>query len=363
MIRVRKGKVIEIKYRRNNLTAVTVEIPGEGTGVAYNYDLLTGDISQGDDVILNTTAVAKKLGTGGVHFVMANASRPVRDSAPDGHIMKLRYSPTQVKVLAAEEEDSPWSAQINSTETLGGMPVVIGELHSMLAPAAAGAKVKSGGKARVVYIMTDGAALPLFLSDLVHNLKQCGLVDYTITCGHAFGGDWDTVNIYTALLTAVSAARADVAIVTMGPGIVGTGSRFGFTGVEQGEIVNAVNILGGKPVAIPRISFADPRERHCGLSHHTATALGKIALTPCTVVLPRLDNPHWVNKISKQISEAWPTGKHSIVTVDGRPALGELSRHGIAVTSMGRTPDQDPAFFLAAGAAGIHAAEINAAGI
>ncbi|MFA7467380.1 MAG: DUF3866 family protein [Desulfotomaculaceae bacterium] len=361
MIRTRQATVTQILNRRNGLTELLTAIPGQGDQKAYNYDGLTGPVEVGDNVILNTTAVAKKLGTGGAHFVMANITRPERDAGEAGHIMKLRYSPTQVKVLAAEEPESPWAASISSTESLAGTPVIVGELHSMLAPAASGVKASSDGQARVVYIMTDGAALPIYLSNLVHQLKECGLLDATITCGHAFGGDWETVNIYSALLTGVAAAKADVIIVTMGPGIVGTASRYGFTGVEQGEIVNAVNILGGTPVAIPRISFADPRARHRGLSHHTATALGKIALTACTVVLPELDNPSWSQTIFEQIAAAWPPEKHTLVSEDGRPALRELASRGVKITSMGRAPEQDPAFFLAAGAAGIYAARLTAA--
>lgn len=356
MIRTRQGTVTGITGHRDGFTTVLVSIPGEGEGRAYNFDLLTGPVEIGDTVILNTTAVHRKLGTGGAHFVMANVSRPSRDAAPRGHIMKLRYSPAQVKVLAAEEQDSPWHETLQDANSLGGIPVVIGELHSMLAPAAAGVKAASGGRIRVVYLMTDGAALPIALSNLVHNLKQCGLLDATVTCGHAFGGDWEAVNVYSGLLTAVSAARADVIIAAMGPGIVGTGTRFGYTGVEQGEMVNAVNVLGGRPVAIPRISFADPRPRHRGLSHHTVTALGLVALASCSVVLPELDNPEMSALLDEQLARAWAPDKHQLVTADGRPALDELAGRGVRVTSMGRTPEDDPAFFLAAGAAGIHAA-------
>lgn len=358
MIRIRQGRVTGVKARRGDITEITVQIPGEPAGKAYNYDLLTGPVHTGDTVVLNTTAVSKNLGTGGAHFVMANFTAPPREARESGHIMKLRYSPCQVKVLAAEEPDSPDAEIIKNTTSLDAVPVVVGTLHSMLAPAAAGAKVVTGGRARVVYVMTDGAALPLPLSNLVRELREKGLVDATITCGHAFGGDWECINIYTALLAAKAVARADVIIVAMGPGIVGTGSPLGFTGVEQGEIINAVNILGGRPVAIPRISFADPRERHRGLSHHTVTALGKIALTPCTVVLPQLPDPGQSTLIREQLSRAWPRDKHRQALEDGYPALAELKRREIRVTSMGRTPEDDPAFFLSAGAAGIYAAKL-----
>lgn len=357
MIRVRQGKVLAVIAGRRNFTEIVVQIPGEPKQKAYNYDLLTGSVETGDIVVLNTTAVSLKLGTGGAHFVMANLSRTVHDAGPAGHIMKLRYSPCQVKVLAAEEPDSPWAETIKNTTSLDDLPVVVGTLHSMLAPAAAGFKATAGDRTKVVYVMTDGAALPLPMSNLVHNLKATGLVDATITCGHAFGGDWECINIYTALLTAKTIARADVVIVAMGPGIVGTASPLGFTGVEQGEIINAVNILGGLPVAIPRISFADLRERHYGISHHTVTALGKIALTSCTVVLPELDDAGQHALLKEQLGRAWPDGKHSVVWENGRPALAELAGRGIKVTSMGRSPIDDPVFFLTAGAAGCYAAK------
>jgi hypothetical protein len=52
--------------------------------------------------------------------------------------------------------------------------------------------------------------------------------------------------------------------------------------------------------------------------------------------------------------------RHQLVEVDGRPALGELARRGVDVESMGRTVADDPAFFLAAGAAGVLAARMAA---
>lgn len=358
MIRIKQGQVKDFNKKQQDLTEIIVAIPGEPEQKAYNYDLLLGPVNIGDKVILNTTAVAKQLGTGGAHFVMANVSRPQRDAQELGHIMKMRYSPCQVKVLAAEEPDSPHAELINNTESLNGTPVIVGTLHSMLAPAVAGIKSFTKGNARVVYIMTDGAALPLPLSHLVHSLRKSGLIDATITCGHAFGGEYEAINIYTALLTALAAARADIIIVAMGPGIVGTASKYGFTGVEQGEIINAVNILGGRPVAIPRVSFADQRVRHQGLSHHTITALGKIALSACTVVLPKLADQEQNHILQQQIAGAWPKDKHQVVLENGQPALEELDQRGIKVTSMGRKVQDDPAFFLAAGASGIYSAKL-----
>ena len=80
---------------------------------------------------------------------------------------------------------------------------------------------------RLVYLMSDGAALPLGFSQTVTALKQEGLLAATITFGHAFGGDLEAVNIYSALLAAKHVVQADLAVVLMGPGVVGTGTTLG----------------------------------------------------------------------------------------------------------------------------------------
>jgi hypothetical protein len=271
--------------------------------------------------------------------------------------MKLRYTPFQLKVLSVEEEGSPYRAAVEEFTSLAGTPVVVGTLHSMLAPAAAGCRVTAGEGVRIGYIMTDGAALPVFLSKTVRALKAAGLLVGTVTVGHAFGGDLEAVNIYSGLIAASVALKADVIIITMGPGIVGTGTKWGTTALEQGEIINAVNILGGRAVAVPRLSFADPRSRHRGISHHTLTALGQVALTPALVALPEIP-PGELAVIEKQLKEGGISDRHQVLVRDGKPALKYLAQHGIQARSMGRGPDDDPVFFLAAGAAGRVAAEL-----
>lgn len=95
----------------------------------------------------------------------------------------------------------------------------------------------------MAYLMTDGAALPLHFSQTVDWLSRQGIISGTVTVGHAFGGDVEAVNIYSGLLAARVAFQPDVIIVSMGPGIVGTGTRWGFSGVEQGIVLNAVETL------------------------------------------------------------------------------------------------------------------------
>jgi len=351
-IRLRRGRVAGLLERRPGLTEVSVIVDGKEEK-AVSYDELTGPVAAGDEVILNTTAVHKGLGTGGRHFVVANLSVAATEATETGHIMKLRYTPGQVKVLAAEEDDSPLAGAIRRLKSLDGMPVLVGSLHSQLGPAAAALRSQAPD-ARLAYVMTDGGALPLAFSRLVWELKEAGVLDFTVTCGHAFGGDLEAVNVYSGLLAA-KAAGADVAVVAMGPGVVGTGSPFGCTALEQGQVVNAVHTLRGLPIAIPRIGFTDPRARHRGLSHHTLNALGTVALAPCYIALPELP-PDQEALIRRQIAEARLAERHRLVTLPGDVALKAMRNLGIEVTTMGRGPDTEPAFFLAAGAAAVLAA-------
>ncbi|MGI6405200.1 MAG: DUF3866 family protein [Syntrophaceticus sp.] len=354
MISWKKGKVKRVLSSVKDIQELEVELDGT-TARAWNYSLLTGEALSEDEVYLNTTAVEKNLGSGGFHFVIANLSRIPEHHLGDGHIMKLRYTPYQVKVLSAEEEASPYHRQIKDFTSLEGIPVIVGTLHSMLAPAVAGC-LAARSSSRIAYLMTDGAALPLSLSKMVRTLKEKGMLVGTVSAGNAFGGDLESVNIYSGLIAAYQVLKAEIIIVTMGPGIVGTGTKWGTTAVEQGEIINAVNVLGGQPIAVPRISFADPRPRHQGVSHHTITALGQVALRESIIALPELAVEQR-EIICKQLEKSDILSHHQVVVKDGRPALQYLAEQGISVKSMGRRPQDDPVFFLAPGAAGLVAAE------
>lgn len=276
--------------------------------------------------------------------------------------MKLRYTPLQTAVLAVEEDESPDQDAIREFENLDDTPVICCELHSQIAPAAAAVKAKTEYRAKIAYIMTDGAALPLRFSKLVGELREKGLLDATITCGQAFGGDIEAINIYTALIAAKQVVGADVIIVCQGPGNAGAGSKFGFSGIEQGETLNAVNILGGSPIAVVRMSFADTRERHRGVSHHTSTILSHITLSPVTIALPELPEEQSC-KVQNQLASVLERIGHEVRIFDGEIGISEMDRRSIVVKTMGRTVDEDRVFFLASSAAGcLAAASIPARG-
>ncbi|MCX8053460.1 MAG: DUF3866 family protein [Armatimonadetes bacterium] len=351
-----RGKVVSIDLVRGDAVELTVDV-GDDQARAIAYTSLVGQVRVDDEVILNTTAVKLGLGTGGYHFVMANLSAEEREDEGKGHVIKCRYTPVQHAVLSVEEENSPERQAIEKFESLGGMPVVVGQLHSQLAPAAAAIKRSTQHRARVAFIMTDSAALPLAFSRSATELRNKGIIDSTITVGQAFGGEIEAVNVYTGLIAAKQVARADAVVVCPGPGNVGTGSTFGFSSLEQGEVINAVNVLGGSAIAIARISFADPRPRHQGLSHHTLTALSRVALTKCTLALPMIDQMKLLS-IQEQIAHSAIHYKHLTRILDGRPGIIELQEKGFKLSSMGRGFDEDPEFFLAAAAAGALAAEM-----
>ncbi|MEW6182710.1 MAG: DUF3866 family protein [Bacillota bacterium] len=356
LVRLRAGRVLRTIDSRPGLIELVVAVEG-AEAKAIAYEAFTGRPAPGDEVLLNTTAVAEGLGSGGYHFVVAGLLPRSLEAPEKGHIMKLRYTPAQIKVMAVEEPDSPFHSVLENTADLGGVPVVALELHSQLAPVAAALWRQGGGRLRLVYVMTDGAALPLAFSRTVHALKGKGLLSATVTAGHAFGGDFEAVNVYSGLLAARYAGEADVIVVGMGPGVVGTGTRFGTTAIEQGEVVNAAGVLNGKPVAALRLSFADRRERHRGVSHHTLTALGSVALVPCAVPVPVMETEKTA-LVLQQLDAVGITRRHRLETVDATGVFDTLDELELKVSTMGRGRDEETEFFLAAGAAGVLAAKL-----
>ena len=266
--------------------------------------------------------------------------------------MKLRYTPFQIKTYAVEEQESPYHNLFHEFKSLNKMPVIVGTLHSMLTPISSILKYLKKD-IKIAFIMTDGAALPLYLSNTIYELKDKNIIDKTITLGHAFGGDYEVVNIYNALITAKEIAKCDIAIVTMGPGIVGTGTPFGFTGVEQGHISDAVNDLGGISISVPRITFKDERERHYGLSHHSITVLSRIMKSKSNIPIPFFTGKK-EEIIENQIIANDLMKKHNIIRLEENVLGKALEEYGLQVKSMGRDLEDDYDFFSTCGAAAIY---------
>lgn len=337
-------------------TELTVTVDGEGDVRALAYPGLVGAPRPGDRVLLNTGALALGLGTGGYALVVALPDRlpPDPPSGP-GHLVKARYTPLQAIVLGADEQGSPDHDLLRDADDLGGMPVVAADLHSALPAVLAGIRAARPG-ARTVYVMTDGGALPLWFSRTAARLSESGWLAGTVTTGQAFGGDAEAVTVHTGLLAARHVLKADIAVVTQGPGNLGTGTRWGFSGVTCGETVNAAATLGGRPVASLRVSDADARPRHHGVSHHSLTAYGRVALAPADVVVPDLGG-EFGEKVRRQ---AATLSLHRLVTVPVEGLQAALQASPVVLSTMGRGLDGDLPYFLAAAAAGRHAAGLLA---
>jgi hypothetical protein len=345
----RTGVVLRLLEERPGLQRVEVDL-GDGPERAYGLPQLTGPVAAGDQVVVNTTAVELGLGTGGWHVIHWNLERRSWEERGPGHVLKARYTSLQTDVGVAEEA----AAELAEVESVDGMPVVVAGLHSQL-PAVACAFKAAAPKARLAYVMTDGAGLPLALSDLVASLRGRDLLDTSVTCGHAFGGDHEAVSVFSALAVARHLAGADAAVVAMGPGVVGTGSRLGFSGLEVGPALDAATALGGTAIACLRASFADHRERHRGLSHHSATALRLACRSRVALALPALGGPEEA-RLRVDLAAAGLDDRHEVVAVETPDVLELFAGHGLEVTSMGRPAAADPVLFACGAAAGALAA-------
>jgi hypothetical protein len=343
----RTGTVSSILAERAGLQRVEIAFGGaDDPQRAYVLTRLIGAVEVGDRVVANTTAVELGLGTGGWHVVHWNLARDHWEEAGAGRVMKLRYTSLQADTGAAEEEPG-----FRPPADLGGRPVVACMLHSQVACVAAAYAASAPGR-RLVYVMTDGGALPLALSDLVPRLRASGLLAATVTAGQAFGGDHEAVNVASALDVAVAVAGADAIVVGTGPGVVGTASATGFSALEAAAAVDAAGNRGGRPILAVRVSEADHRPRHRGVSHHVVAVLAHIH-EAVVLAAPR-GEATLLDDLAVMPADG-PGPRHRVVEVDVAEPAAQLAGYGLEVTTMGRGVAEDPVFFRWAAAAGVAA--------
>jgi hypothetical protein len=303
--------------RRGSVSAIVEHQPGlvrlEVDGIpCVAYPRLTGEVELGDDVLVNEQARRLELGSGGFDVLYANLTRGLDLPPEEGaHVMALPYTPGQVTVCYKEESDE-------LAESLDGMPVVLCTVHSQVAPVCAGLV-----GARVAYVQVAGGALPASLSDTVRLLRERGLLEVACAVAPCLDGDAQFVSAAAALAWA-KAQGYDAIVCSVGPGIVGTGSRLGHGALALTDAANVASALGGRPVLAVRTSEADARERHRGVSHHAQAVLD---LTLAEVIVP-----------AENDGDGW-----------------EEACAGLPLSHMGRDPEEDPAFFRAAYGAGVAA--------
>jgi hypothetical protein len=304
---LRRGRVSAIHQRHDALVRLEVD------GIAcIAYPSLTGPVELEDEVLVNVQARELELGSGGFDVLYANLTRGLELPAEEGaHVVVLPYTPLQHARRFVEEAGE-------SRAELDGTPVVCCSLHSQVAPVCAAL-----AGLRVAYVQLAGGALPVSLSDTVRALRERGLVAVTAAVAPCFDADAQCVSTASAL--AWARQEHDVAVCAIGPGIVGTGTPLGHGGLAAAEAANAALSLGGVPVVAARVSGADERARHRGVSHHTEAVLSLVR----------------GEAVVGQDDAGW------------REAC-----EGLPLSHMGRGPADDPDFFAAAFAAGVAAREL-----
>jgi hypothetical protein len=342
MLKLRRGVVVETD-------PLTVEVDGERRA-AWAEGSLVGEIRAGDEVVVNVSAADLGLGSGGFDVVHVNLTRGLDGGGDAGiHVMKLNYTSLQHPIDPVEEAEGREETK---------PPVLVLPLHGHLAPAVWAAAQEHPGL-RLGYVQGAGGALPGSLSRDVVELRGRELLAGHITAGAAHGGDREAITLIGALDAGARALGWDAIVCGPGPGILGSATRLGHGGMAALDSIHAALALGFPTVISPRLSSSDPRPRHRGLSHHSATVL-ELALGSVRVAVPELD------------LEGWPTGEAGPDPVDIPSVIDALheaggDRHDVAVEpvdlegyaasglptrTMGRELAEDPLFFAAPLAAG-----------
>ncbi len=367
MLKLRRAIVIEadpVTGPEQTLRTSLLEPAGEDVRAAILDVGLLGAAEVGDEVVVNVQARDLGLGSGGFDIVHVNLSRGLTaQGTPDAHVMKLNYTSLQHAVVPIED---------------GGMqlpldrPVAVLALHGQL-PAVAWAFAQHAPGSRLGFVQTEGGALPGGHSRVVRSLRERELLAGHISCGAAFGGEYEAISVAGALHHGMRELGWDAAICGPGPGIVGSGSRLGHGGMCALDSAHTALALGCPSLLVARMSSGDSRSRHRGISHHTLTVLD-LLLEPVTVALPAgMRSPVGTDLRAGlgAVFGASPSVRPQLELDVTRPA--RITRHdwrrapvdlpayatsGLPTDTMGRGLIEDPLFFGAALAGGAALAEL-----
>ncbi len=307
MLKLRRATVLQAGPADGPEQELTISLAGERRAAIADVGLV-GSSVQGDDVIVNVQARDLGLGSGGFDIVHVNLTRGLAGEGVDGaHVMKLNYTSLQHAVQPVEEtqvgpsdteagpphgggqsEGHAQRAEDRQAGELIGLPlerpVAVLALHGQLA-AVAWAFAQARPEARLGFVQTAGGALPGGHSRTVRTLRERGLLAGHLTAGAAYGGEGEAISTAGALHHGLRALGWDAAVCGPGPGIVGSSSSLGHGGMSALDSAHTAIALGAQTLLVARMSSADERPRHRGLSHHTLTVLD-LLLEPVTVALP-----------------------------------------------------------------------------
>jgi hypothetical protein len=357
-----------LKLRRGTVTSadpLRVRI-GDEERDAWADTGMVGEVREGDEVVVNVEARDLGLGSGGFDIVHVNLTRGLDAPGADGeHVIKLNYTSLQHPVepveTQGEEADVPGGAESDRART---PPVLVIPLHGHLAPVAWAAS-QATPRLRLGFVQGSGGALPGSLSRDLALLRSQGLVCGHVTAGAAHGGEREATSVIGGIDAAAGGLGWDAIVAGPGPGIVGSETRLGHGGMAALDAAHAALALDLPTLVSPRLSSSDPRPRHRGLSHHTASVLG-LLLGTVRVPVPEAEVEGWPLLDAEAPEGGSPQaaldslielcgGRHDIAVQ--RIDLDGYAASGLPATTMGRSIAQDPLFFAAALASGRALAE------
>ncbi|HTA97617.1 MAG TPA: DUF3866 family protein [Solirubrobacteraceae bacterium] len=383
MLKLRRATVLQAGPADGPEQDLTISLAGERRAAVADVGLV-GSSFQGDEVIVNVQARDLGLGSGGFDIVHVNLTRGLAGEGVDGaHVMKLNYTSLQHAVQPVEDTmtGEPDGSVHPDGQTQAGellslplqRPVAVLALHGQLA-AVAWAFAQARPEASLGFVQTAGGALPGGHSRTVRTLRERGLLAGHLTAGAAYGGEGEAISTAGALHHGLHTLGWDAAVCGPGPGIVGSSSSLGHGGMSALDSAHTAIALGAQTLLVARMSSADERPRHRGLSHHTLTVLD-LLLEPLTVALPAgIRSPAGADlraSLGSVFGSATERVKPQLELDVDRPA--RMARHdwrrapvdmpaylasGLPAKTMGRVLLEDPLFFGAALAGGTVLAEL-----
>jgi Protein of unknown function (DUF3866) len=338
VLKLRRAKVLRAGPGAGPEQELTVELDDGQRRPAVADVALLGASEAGDEVIVNVQALDLGLGSGGFDVVHVNLTRGLHGEGRAGaHVMKLNYTSLQHAVSPVEES--------GGTDGLAPelrTPVAVLALHGQLAPVAWAFGQVAPGR-RLGFVQTPGGALSGGHSRVVRTLRERGLLAGHITAGAAYGAEQEAISVAGALDHGAGALGWDAAVCGPGPGIVGSDSLLGHGGMQALDSTHTALALKAPTLLVPRMSSADERPRHRGISHHSRTVLG-LLLGAVVVALPS--------------DASAPDGFDRHEWRRMQADLEGYGESGLPAVTMGRTLAQDPLFFAAALAGGAALAEM-----
>lgn len=332
MLKLRRAKVVEAGSCVGPEQQLTVELEGGERRSAIADVGLMGASEAGDEVIVNVQALDLELGSGGFDVVHVNLTRGLAGEGRAGaHVMKLNYTSLQHAVAPVEE-----GRGTEEPVPVLRAPVAVLALHGQLAPLAWAFAQAAPGR-RLGFVQTPGGALSGGHSRVVRLLRERGLLASHMTVGAAYGGEQEAITAAGALGHGARELGWDAVVCGPGPGIVGSDSLLGHGGMQALDSAHNALALKAPTLLVPRMSSADERPRHRGISHHTRTVLAML-LAPVVVALPS----------GAPVPE-------DLASHEWRQAEADLDGYcesGLPAMTMGRSLQEDRLFFAAALAGG-----------